>query len=430
MERRLYALLIDPDEDYTTSDLDPEVEREVPGNALRQVAAMALQKIGDLLVDAKTVLAWLVTSLGGSSLIIGLLVPIREAGSMLPQAALAPFVRRRAVRKWLWVGGALAQAFAVAAMAVAAVALPGPTASWVILLALTAFALARSLSSLSSKDVLGRTVPKGGRGRVSGAATTISGVIAITVGVAIRLTGSSDTAVSTLAMLLGTASLAWVAAAGVYASVAERPGEISDGDQPGGTGMRLLRDDAIFRRFVIARALLLVSALSPPFVVALAGESGDRGLAGLGPFVIGSGLAALLGGRVWGGFADRSSRRTMILACALSSAVVGVFLALRRIDALRASDLLYPLTYFALALVHTGSRLGRKTYVIDMAEGDDRTDRVAVSNAAMGVLLLGAGAVSASVATLGADAALLLLATLGVVGIGVSRALPEVTTAD
>ena len=48
------------------------------------------------------------------------------------------------------------------------------------------------------------------------------------------------------------------------------------------------------------RSLLLVSALSPPLVVTLAVSSGTEGLAGLGSFIIASGLAALLGGGIFG----------------------------------------------------------------------------------------------------------------------------------
>jgi MFS family permease len=89
----------------------------------------------------------------------------------------------------------------------------------------------------------------------------------------------------------------------------------------------LLRDDRPFRRFVTARTLLLVSALAPPFVVTLATREGGPGLAGLGPFVISSGLAALLGGRTWGRLADRSSRRAMTLAAGAASLIVLGFLA-------------------------------------------------------------------------------------------------------
>lgn len=398
------------------------------GNAARQVIALTLQKTGDRVVDAKTVLAWLLPAIGAPAGLTGLLVPLREAGSMLPQAVLMPLVRRLEVRKWVWVLGGGLQALAVLAMAAVTAGLEGTAAGIGILLALTAFAVARSLSSIASKDVLGRTVPKGTRGRVNGYATVGSGLAAITVGLGLRLAGGRGAPPAMLAWLLMGAAAAWILAIAVYATISETP----DDDSPESThrpvgAMALFRDDAAFRRFVVARALLLVSALSPPFVVALAGAQGGAGLAGLGAFVISSGVASLIGGRFWGRFADRSSRRTMMAACAAAATVVLAFLGALRIDGARELLWLYPATYLLLALAHTGARLGRKTYVVDLAEGDRRTEYVAVSNTAMGFVLLLTGGITSAIAMLGVEAALLVLVALGYLGVAASRSLPEVS---
>ncbi len=89
--------------------------------------------------------------------------------------------------------------------------------------------------------------------------------------------------------------------------------------------------------------------------------------------------------------------------------------------------LLYPAVYLLLALIHTGVRVARKTYIVDMAPGDRRTEYVAVANTAMGALLLGAGAVSSVLALLGAELALVFLALLGAAGVVTARTLPEVS---
>jgi hypothetical protein len=331
----------------------------------------------------------------------------------------------------VWVAGAGGQALAVIAMAALAATTTGAVAGWGVVAALAAFALARSLSSIASKDVLGRTIPRGQRGRLNGLATVASGAVAITLGLALRaLGGDGDDGggADTLALLLLVAALVWVAAGAVYASLTEAPGEhdATVDRTASRRALGLLRHDAPFRRFVVARALLLVSALAPPFVVALATEVGGAGLAGLGPFVVGSGIAALVGGRLWGRFADRSSRLVMVWAAGTAAAVVLLLLVALRLEGVREFEALYPATYLLLALAHTGSRIGRKTYVVDLAEGNRRTDYVAVSNAAMGVLLLATGAVSAAIASFGAEAALLFLAVLGVLAVPVGRSLPEV----
>jgi hypothetical protein len=84
-------------------------------------------------------------------------------------------------------------------------------------------------------------------------------------------------------------------------------------------------------------------------------------------------------------------------------------------------------TYFLLTLVHTGVRVGRKTYIVDMAKGDQRTNYVAVSNSAMGIILLAAGGISSLLALWGVQWAIAFLAALGFLGVIVAARLPDVS---
>lgn len=417
--------------DSAAEDVAEEARPHVARNGLRQIAANGLQSTGDQVVNAKTVLPWLLVSVGAPGALIGLLVPIRESGSMLPQAPMAPWVERHRLRKWIWVGGGAGQAVATAAMSLLAATASGVAAGVGILLALAVFSLSRSLTSLTGKDVLGRTVPKGQRGQINGTTTVLSGVVAIAVGLGIRLLAGDDVATGVLAGLLGAAALAWVVALAVYATILEPAGEPSAVARSGpgwaSWAWALLRRDVAFRRFVTVRTLLLVSALSPPFVVAFAAARGGVGLGALGPFIVAQGVANMLGGRFFGQLADRSSRRLMIGTGAASSASIALFLALLAVPAARNSEWLYPAVYLLLALSHTGVRVARKTYVVDMADGDQRTEYVAVANTAMGVLLLATGAVSSALAGLGNEIALGFLAALGFLGAAIGRTLPEVS---
>src|SRR5690554_2976090 len=98
MAERLYSRLV-------RAEADSEVTPKVAHNGLRIIGASALQNIGDQAVSAGTVLPWLLTALGAPAGLIGLLVPVRESGSLLLQAMLAPRVQRRKQRKWVWVSG-------------------------------------------------------------------------------------------------------------------------------------------------------------------------------------------------------------------------------------------------------------------------------------------------------------------------------------
>ncbi|WP_062073648.1 MFS transporter [Demequina sediminicola] len=426
--QRIFSKLIHED-DADLDSLSKEARPYVAGNAVRQMAAQALQSTGDQVVNAKTVLPWLLNALGAPGAFVAFVVPIREAGSMLPQAAWAPRVRRQRIRKWVWVAGATGQGLAAAAMALVAATAEGVVAGIGVLAALAVFALARSLSSIASKDVLGRTVPKGVRGQIKGVSTVASAVVALTLGLALRVWGGDNLGVGVLAALLGGAAIAWGVAAAIYATVREPAEDVEpeaeDGPSWATQAWELWKADAVFRKFVIARALLLVTALSPPFVVGVGIAQGASGLGSLGLFIMAQGVAGIIGGPLFGRLADVSSRRLMIGASLASSAIIVAFLGFVALPATSEAFWLAPATYLLLALVHVGARLARKTYVVDIAEGDQRTQYVAVANTLMGVLLLAAGAITAALAALGSAYALLLLAALGVAGAIVGRSLPE-----
>mgnify|MGYP001940779339 FL=1 len=72
-------------------------------------------------------------------------------------------------------------------------------------------------------------------------------------------------------------------------------------------------------------------------------------------------------------------------------------------------------------------RVSRKTYLVDMTDGDDRTLVTGVSNTAMGLMLLIVGAITSVVASFGTQAALIFLAVVGYAGVAGAWNLREVS---
>ena len=79
------------------------------GNFLRHAGALALTKSADGLFDPKLVLSWLMTVLPVPGFFVGLLVPIREAGALVPQLFIAPRIHALNERKWVWAGASFVQ---------------------------------------------------------------------------------------------------------------------------------------------------------------------------------------------------------------------------------------------------------------------------------------------------------------------------------
>jgi MFS family permease len=226
------------------------------------------------------------------------------------------------------------------------------------------------------------------------------------------------------AALLLVAALLWGLAAVAFARIVEEPGATEGGASGLGTAfarLALLRDDLPFRRFVVARALAMGSGLAAPFYLALAQQQLGGAMALLGLFIAVEGLAGLLSAPLWGRWADRSSRRVFALACALAGGLSLAVAALAWAPLPPGAALVvYPLAFFGLGVAHAGIRLGRKTYLVDMAEGNQRTDRVAVSNTVIGALLLASGGVGALAATVSVPATVALLGAAGLAGAALS----------
>ncbi|SFN67338.1 hypothetical protein SAMN05216224_10922 [Thioclava dalianensis] len=408
-----------------TRELGPDAARHEPGNFLRHVASLSMTKLADGLIDPKLVLSWLMQAVGAPVSLVSWLVPLREAGSLLPQLFIAPRVRRMAQRKWAWALGSLVQGIAAAAIVLVAVLMQGMGAGLAILAALAVLAVARSLSSVSYKDVLGKTVDRTRRGTTTGIATSVSsaGVIIFAI---ILLTGLF----ARMGLVIGAISLAallWVAAAAVFSTLVEEDQPGDGGDAVGLGEMKLLWQDRDLGKFVIARSLLLPTALAPPYIVLLAAQAGDNRFGELGALVLASALASLLSAYIWGRLADRSSRKVLIFTGLVAAAFLALAVVLD-LTGVMGSVWAAPLSLFGLMIGYQGVRLGRSTYLVDMAPADNRAAYTAVSNTTVGLLLLVFGAFSSAVALAGPEAVLSAYAVICILASGVAFTMKEASS--
>lgn len=426
----LYERLAEDDEGRVCKDISEEACRETPGNFLSTLTANTFSNVADRLASAKTTLPWLLLQLGAPTWLISVLVPIRESGSMLPQMLIGALVRRQQIRKWTWVTGGIVQGLALLLMAWCAYVFEGLLAGLAIVTLLIVFSLARGACSVAYKDVLGKTIPKTRRGRLSGWISAIAGLAAFAVGMGLSSSGDSES-VNFYTGLLSGAAVLWLLAVLAYSRIAEFPGA-TDGGANGFTEafarLSLLRDDKAFRQFVLARALAMGSGLVAPFYVALARDDLGNAISLLGIFIAAEGLAGLLSSPIWGRWADRSSRQVFATACGLAS-VMSLVVALWSllVFSAAASAWFYPLAFFVLGVAHAGVRLGRKTYMVDMAGGNKRTDYVAVSNTVIGFVLLLSGLLGALAALVSVELTVAMLGVAGLLGAGLSLRWNEVS---
>ena len=382
---RLYQRIVKRQDDETSS--------RTASNFLKLIFSQFLTNIGDALVNPKVTLPWLMNSVGSPTFLIGWLVPIRESGSLLPQLYIANVIKRLSIRKWVWVSGSLIQAACLLGMAAIAALFEGAIAGVLILVLLTLFSFARGLNSVANKDVLGKSIPKAQRGQVTGLSASAAGLVTVGIGVLMAASYVLDWNQSgyfVWGLVLGSAM--WFIASVVFAKVEEDKGETEKSDLSVMAvlgQLSLLKTDKEFRRFVITRAMFLGTALSAPYYVLLAEQQVGGSIWVLALFMVISGLAGLLSGPFWGRFSDVSSRKVLVLASALGG-FTGILLYVLGVlfPEVLSTVWFLPLFYFLLTVFHQGIRVGRKTYLVDMADGNKRTSYTAVGNTAIGIILL------------------------------------------
>ncbi|MCK0149138.1 MFS transporter [Marivita sp. S6314] len=405
-------------EDITGAEEDVR-DREAR-NGVRHMVSLSMTKVADGLIDPKLVLSWLAGALGAPAAVTGLLVPIREAGALLPQLALAGWVQSMSHRKWAWVFGSLGQGIAAAAVVLIALTLEGLTAGLALCGALAVLALSRAACSVSYKDILGKTVGKTRRGAVTGVAGSAAS-IAVIVFAGLLLSGLLRD-VTPVVIAIGIASVLWIVAAGLFSRIEEQASEDTENTSIDFTP---LKKDRQFRLFIAVRGLLTVTALAPPYFVLLG--NGQSALEGLGALLLASAAAAFLGSYVWGRFSDRSSRKVLFVS-GLLAALFAVLAVVAEVTGWAQTAWVIPALLFFFMLSYQGVRSARSVYLVDMSPKDARSTYAALANTAIGTLLLVTGALGGLLALAGPMASLIAFAALSLAGGVLALRLDEVQT--
>ena len=415
LARRLHAMLAD-------SEADAAEARRFSVH----FTALSLTKIADGLIDPKIVLSWLLSALGAPGYLIGALVPVRESGALLPQLALARRIQRARHRKGFWATGSIVQGLAALGMAMAALLTSGAVAGWLILGCLAALAIARAACSASHKDVLARTVEKGTRGALTGGAGTI-GAIAVFAFAAALATGIIPRETTSVALVIGCAGVLWLIAGTVFATLDEPMDETaSDTPIPLRAMIAPLREDREFRTYIATRALMIATALAPPFLVMLAGNGGEGAqAAALGPLMIASAAATILSSYVWGRLSDRSSRLTLSLSGAAAALTLGGAATFGWADGTLSIGATSTFVFIA-QIAYEGTRSGRKIHLTDMDTGGRKALYTALSNTLIGILLIAGGGFGLLADAFGAAVVLAIFAVMAALGSLVALRLSEV----
>lgn len=377
--------------------------------------SLAFTKLGDGLVDPKLVLSWLLSSLGTGVFWIGLLVPVREAGALLPQLFTSARLRHVAVRKWWWVIGSFVQGFAVLGIAISALLFEGSIAGVSIVAFLAVFAVARSICSVSYKDVMGKTIEKPKRGMITGSAASIAAGGTLIFGLLLLFNVFDQRLIVFVALFL--ASILWLVAAFQFSLLYEEPSVMTTEQNKSifAVYFGYLVKDAELQKFLVVRGLLTATAIAPPFLLLLAKVQESSLLVQLGGLVVASSFATFVSGWVWGALSDRSTSKVLgfagfVSVCFFGLALVGFY------ENWYEFVWFLPLVLFGVVLSYQGVRIARSVHLVNIATEETRAAYTAISNTIIGIVLLGTSVFGALAALVGLTSVIWVFLVMSLLG--------------
>ncbi|MGX5201818.1 MFS transporter [Aliikangiella sp. IMCC44632] len=439
VSEKIYQALVVEDEGRLCKDIPESACNDQPKHFLIHVNSLSLSKLADGFIDPKLILSWLLAQLGASSTLIGLLVPIREAGALLPQLLIAEWVRRQSKRKLVWALGCFVQAVAALGIFLSVLLLANDSAAIVVLVCLCILAIARSFCSVSYKDILGKTLAKSTRGTATGLASSLAAVGVLLFAVLLG-SGLIDLRVNAIVVIIAFAGCLWLLAGLNLLRLNEKVGS-KEGGENGIADLtkriKLAFSDGQFILFVCIRGLLTAAALAPPFLILLGQQRASNSLDfatnitsntnQLGLLLIASATASLLSSYVWGKLADHSSRRVLCIAGVLAGlSLASLSFISIYFPSLLAHPITLPCALLFLMIAYQGVRLGRSVHLVDMGTPQNRAHYTAVSNTFIGLLLLVGSVFGWLAQTLGVTAVISLFAIMCVVAGCLALKLDEV----
>ena len=356
----------------------------------------------ETLVSADLVLTNFLSKLTTSNFLIGLVVPLRDAGWFLPQLFVSSYLQYRdrvlpiyrvmsMVRSVVWLG-----------MALAIWLVPNPVLLLLVFYALYAInSLASGVSGLSFMDVVAKTIPSRQRGTFFASRLFFGSLLGLAASGVVDAALGGTLGLPYLAAIAVLFFVSWIfASAGLFAFglIREPRGEIRDEPSTLGQHMRraarLPRANRNFRLLLIGRSLLILSLVAAPFYGLFATRELGADDRIIGVFLAARTIAYLVANPVWARLSNRRGNRLVVL-------IALVFGVLMPIVALTIEPVLggagvpqaqwvtfYVPVFVLWGVFESGVGIGGINLLLDIAPPRDRAIYIGLTNSVLGVVLM------------------------------------------
>lgn len=331
------------------------------------------------MIDFNTVFPALVTDLGGSKIVFGILYSIMLGAPYILSFLFGHFLSSRRYRRKYLILGIYLRASAFLGMAAVTYFL-GQSHPQLVLASFFAwillFSLSGGLAGIAYNDLLGKLLPKGKRGGLFASKQFASSLASFGGGLIVARVFSTQTMVFPVAhaaiLFIGFAGL--IIASLSFWFLKEPPSPVEDSvARPSLLSMirrvpKILRTNPEFSRFIVIENLSSFGLMLMPFYMIFAREQLAVGDAYIGRYLLFQIAGTVLSNLMWGWVAKKLGAKRVVWICLMLGATIPfVALGLSHVSA----DL-FAITFFLIGFVISGRKVGFGPYLLDIIPSSER----------------------------------------------------------
>jgi hypothetical protein len=387
------------------------------------------------LLGTEVVMAWFLSSLTDSNLLISLLIPIDLGSWYFLQLILSGYVQRQPRSLPLYQHMGVIRVAVLAVLALTAFTLDRPGVLLAIFfLAFTVNSIAAGVAALPFLNVVAKTIPPQRRGMYYGVRRFAGGLLGLLGGLLVKVILGPDFGLGfprNYALLFSLGVMCTAVLVGSFSFVVE-PAEVVNPLRIG-LAKQLRRaahlpfHDHNYACFLGLRVAIVLAGFSLPFYAVFArrvlGAPEDM----VGIYLIGSTLAGVLSNLLLGQVADRYGNRLVMRLAALTlvlpSSMALLIIHLPPIGL--AKDLLFVLVFVFQGLHITAYNIGGSNYLLDMAPSLERALYIGFAHGIVGAAIFASPLGGAIVDLLGFEPLFLFSLAFSLVAVVLSLLLDE-----
>lgn len=350
----------------------------------------------DALVSPYLVLPLFIAGLGGSAILVGLLPAIYNGGWFLPQFLISHRLQRLPRKLVIYTPVAFFRiaCWLVFSLATLFVGSSNPNLLLIVFFFFfTAYSLAAGVAGSPFMDIVAKTIPAERRGGFFGTRDLFGALFAIAASYAIKIFLGPEMTEQfpiNFALIFLTAAVAIAIGVLSYSFVVE-PVELHGVrtvtfQEQLVAAKRLLHDNNLYRRYLLARTLLAFADIASPFYAIYATTILRVPPETVGVYIAISTISSLVTNPIWSWVSSRRGNRVVLIGASVASIAMPIIaLVFGFLPYNSDLGLQFGLIFVFAGIFRTAANIALPSYLLDIAPPPERSLYIGVTNSILGI---------------------------------------------